>query len=107
MNDFNLVSAKVLPWVKAAKPLEEPFSAEPEFQAAYALWEIILRPGRNVNARLSALREYYDRTRGRPGQGDDDDGTEELDLSLLSPEEVEQLLYLMQKARGGQSTEEE
>jgi hypothetical protein len=95
------ISCQVLPWAESCQPLPEPFNADPDYQAMKALWRVILGGGKNENARLAAVKEYWDRVRGKVGaEGENQQTDEEYDLSKLDSDELKTFLALIAKMKG-------
>lgn len=94
------ISCQVLPWAESCQPLPEPYNADPDYQAMKALWRVILGGGKNENARLAAVKEYWDRVRGKAGaEGEDGQGGNEYDLSKLNSDELKTFLALIAKMK--------
>lgn len=90
----------VVPVARDSLTLAEPFASEPAYQAALALWKCILHPGKSNHTRMMALKEYHDRILGKvfsASEGSKPLGGN-LDLSLLSDDELATLTLLLKKA---------
>lgn len=95
------ISREVMSYAVNNTGLPEPWCHDPDYQAALALWKCIVIPGQNKNARLTALKEYYDRVHGKAGTGlEAGEGMEEVDLGRLTPDESRELIRLLAKAKG-------
>jgi len=95
------ISCQVLPWAESCQPLPEPYNADPDYQAMKALWRVILGGGKNENARLAAVKEYWDRVRGKVGvDGEEQAIGDEYDLSKLTGDELKTFLALISKMKG-------
>jgi hypothetical protein len=95
------ISCQVMPYASKSLPLPESHESDPDYQSMRALWGIILHERRNSTARLTAIREYYDRVIGKAKDGENDGESETYDLLKLTPDERETFLALVAKMKGG------
>lgn len=91
----------VMPYVVAYAPLPEQLHHHVDAVAAYNLLRIVHQGDPNKPNKLGAVKELLERCWGKVQSGDNLLDSDDLDLTLLSSEELDMLIQLLDKAKKG------
>lgn len=95
----------VLPYVLAYSPLPEQLHSHVDAVAAYNLLRIVHQGDPNKPNKLGAVKELLERCWGKVQSGENILDSDDLDLTLLSSEELDTLIALLAKAKKGAKDE--